>query len=159
MSFIGFGEALIIGNKCKKVVPYTTLYRFTNTSNNELFELKLDNSFTGSNTYAIVSNIALGDILYFGANQSFDLKIIGLEDEEGNLYVYNNTVGVYKKCQYASEDLNIFIPSENSASASSVSIRESFKKKCKSPEEFKKFLKEKPNLKKKYLQLKAKLVK
>jgi hypothetical protein len=161
MSFIGFGEALVIRNKCRKVVPFKTLYTLTGGTE-YLSELKVENSFTGSNTYAIVLNssfIDLGNALLFGSNESFNLTMIIFEDDDGNLLLLNNTTGNYKKCQYASEDLNILILSENSASASSASIKASFKKKCKSPEEFKKLLTEKPNLKKKYLQLKAKLVK
>ena len=157
-SFIGGGEALVIGKKCRKIVPFTTVYKFTTTQNDELLELKLENSFVGSNTYAVISNIALNDQILFGNNESFNVTMIIYEDEDGNLFLLNNTTGNYKKCQYASEDLNILIFTEKSASTSSASasFRASFKKKCKSSEEFKKLLTEKPNLKKKYLQIKAK---
>ena len=68
-------------------------------------------------------------------------------------YIYLIITGVYKKCNYASEELDVFTPT---ASSSAVVVN-TLKKKSKSPEEFHKLLDEKPNLKKKYLQLKAKL--
>ena len=154
MPYQGGGEALVIGSKCKKIVPFTSSYSFIGTENPSLFELKLKNSFIGSLTFAIVNNDFSQRLVYVGGNDSLDIITIPFIDEKNNFYVYNTLDGLYKKCKYASEDLNIFIPSANSAS--SASIIETFKKNSRSSDEFHKLLDSKPNLKKKYLQLKAK---
>lgn len=59
---------------------------------------------------------------------------------------------MYKKCNYASFELDIRTPS-SSSSEDSVKVN----KKTESSEKFHKLLDSNPNLKKKYLQIKAKL--
>jgi hypothetical protein len=71
---------------------------------------------------------------------------------DGRFYfVYVRITGVYKKCNYSSYELDILTSSSFAAS------NDSLQKKSDSSEEFHKLLDSNPNLKKKYLQIKAKL--
>ena len=150
MSSQGIGEALVIRNKCKKLVPLTSSSKLISTDNDNLFKIIYKNSFIGSKTFSMVSNI------YNFSQGSDELTNFFLEpfvDEESNIYLFIDITGIYKKCNYSLIDLQILLPSENS----SASVRETLKKNSKSPEEFKKLLKEKPNINTRYLQLKSKL--
>ena len=69
------------------------------------------------------------------------------------IFLYITITGLYKKCKYASEEIDIYIP----PASSSAAVVNTLKKKSKSSDELHKLLDSKPNLKKKYLQLKAKL--
>ena len=150
----GSGEALIISNKCNKLVPFTSSYKWSlggDGSNFALAKIEYENSFIGSRILSAIfdgntNEISSDGLLNFNAEYFID------PDTE-IFYIYLIITGVYKKCNYASEELDVFTPT---ASSSAVVVN-TLKKKSKSPEEFHKLLDEKPNLKKKYLQLKAKL--
>ena len=153
-SWIGLGQAFVVGSKCNKLIPFTSSYNWTwsGDAGFDLGKIEYNNSFIGSRTLSAIvsaaSNTELSSdgLLNFIIDQFYDV-------DTDSFFIYVTITGLYKKCKYASEEIDIFIPSaSSSATAASVS---SLKKKSKNSDEFHKLLDSKPNLKKKYLQLKA----
>jgi hypothetical protein len=151
-TLMGSGEAFVVNSKCYKVVPFTSSYKWTWSGSSEFYKINYNNSFIGSRIlsaiYSLDTNLEVSSdgLLNFTTEYFFD------PDTE-IYYIYLIITGVYKKCNYASEELDVFTPT---ASSSAVIVN-TLKKKSKSPDEFHKLLDLKPNLKKKYLQIKAKL--
>ena len=151
----GSGEALIISNKCNKLVPFTSSYKWSlggDGSNFALAKIEYENSFIGSRILSAIYSLDTISEISSDGLLNFTTKYFTDPDTE-IFYIYLIITGVYKKCNYASEELDVFTPT---ASSSAVVVN-TLKKKSKSPEEFHKLLDEKPNLKKKYLEIKAKL--
>jgi len=146
-TYTGSGQALIISSKCNKLVPFTSSYKWTyggDGSDVTLAKLEYENSFIGSRTLSAVygdNELSSDGLLNFSAFYYDDGRF---------RFVYVRITGVYKKCNYSSHELDILT---SSSSAASVKVN----KKSGSSEEFHKLLDEKPNLKKKYLEIKAKL--
>jgi len=147
-TYTGSGQALIISSKCNKLVPFTSSYKWTyggDGSDVTLAKLEYENSFIGSRTLSAV---------YGNEELSSDglLNFSTCYFRDGRFYfVYVRITGVYKKCNYSSHELDILTSSSFAAS------NDSLQKKYGSSEEFHKLLDSNPNLKKKYLQIKAKL--
>ena len=147
-TYTGSGQALIISSKCNKLVPFTSSYKWTyggDESDVTLAKLEYENSFIGSRTLSAV---------YGNEELSSDglLNFSAFYFRDGRFYfVYVRITGVYKKCNYSSYELDILTSSSFAAS------NDSLQKKSDSSEEFHKLLDSNPNLKKKYLQIKAKL--
>jgi hypothetical protein len=152
MSFQGIGEALVVGKNCQKLVQFTSSAKIISTESDDLFIIEYKNSFIGSKRLSLSLENSFIPI-YVGSNITNNIYITSLIDDESNYYIFVTLNGMNKKCNFASEDLQILLPS----ATSSKLFSETLKKNSKGPEEFKKLLTEKPNLKKKYLQLKAKL--
>jgi len=153
-SYTGLGEAFVVGSKCNKLIPFTSSYTWT-WSGDQGFDFgKIDynNSFIGSRTLSSISSASSGTELSSDGLLNFITNFFYIPDID-TFYIYVTITGVYKKCKYASEEIDILIDSASSSAA----VVNSLKKKCKSSEELHKLLDSKPNLKKKYLQLKAKL--
>jgi hypothetical protein len=148
-TYTGSGEALVVKSNCNKLVPFTSSYKYIDggSINYSLYKIEYNNSFIGSRTLSAYfkygNEISSDGSLNFNAEYFYD----SVTDAD---YIYLNITGVYKKCNYASSELDIETPS---SSAASVKVN----KKSGSSEEFHKLLDSNPNLKKKYLQIKAKL--
>jgi hypothetical protein len=148
-TYTGSGDALVVKSNCNKLVPFTSSYKYIDggSINYSLYKIEYNNSFIGSRTLSAVydgtNEISSDGSLNFNAEYFYDSVT------EAN-YIYLNITGVYKKCNYASSELDIETPS---SSAASVKVN----KKTESSEKFHKLLDSNPNLKKKYLQIKAKL--
>lgn len=148
-TYTGSGEALVVKSNCNKLVPFTSSYKYIDggSINYSLWKIEYNNSFIGSRTlsayYKYGNEISSDGSLNFNAEYFYDSVTEAY-------YIYLNITGVYKKCNYASSELDIETPS---SSAASIKVN----KKSGSSEEFHKLLDSNPNLKKKYLQIKAKL--
>jgi hypothetical protein len=151
-TYIGTGEALVISNKCNKIVPFTSSYTwtFSNDSNYVLYKINYNNSFIGSRIlsanydYHLFVEISSDGLLNFNATYYYD-------EETKKNYIFLSINGVYKKCNYSSYELDVETPSS--------SVNEELKKKSRSFEssvEFHKLLDSNPDLKKRYLQIKEK---
>ena len=151
-TYTGSGQALIISSKCNKLVPFTSSYKWTyggDGSDYTLAKLEYENSFIGSRTLSAVfgnEELSSDGLLNFSTRYFRDGRFY---------FVYVRITGVYKKCNYSSYELDILTSSSFAASDS----KDSLNKKSGSSEEFHKLLDSNPNLKKKYLQIKAKLSK
>jgi hypothetical protein len=152
-SFSGSGNALVISNKCNKLVPFTSSYNWKfggDGSDLELSKINYNNSFIGSRILSAVFDgtsieISSDRLLNFNATYYYDIKT-------EKYYIILRITGVYKKCNYSSYELDVETPSS--------SVNEELKKKSRSfesSEEFHRLLDSKPNLKKRYLQIKTKL--
>ena len=150
-TYTGSGEALVVKSNCNKLVPFTSSYKYIDggSINYSLYRIEYNNSFIGSKTLSAVydgtNEISSDGSLNFNAEYFYD----SVTEAE---YIYLTITGVYKKCNYASFELDIRTPSSSSSEAS-VKVN----KKSGSSEDFHKLLNSNPNLKKKYLQIKAKL--
>jgi hypothetical protein len=148
-TYTGSGEALVVKSNCNKLVPFTSSYKYIYVGSFSLYRIEYNNSFIGSRTLSALydsdndKEISSNGSLNFNAEYFYD----SVTDA---FYMYLNITGEYKKCNYASSELDYYIPS---SSAASVKVN----KKSDSSEDFHKLLDSNPNLKKKYLQIKAKL--
>jgi hypothetical protein len=148
-TYTGSGEALVVKSNCNKLVPFTSSYKYIDggSINYSLYKIEYNNSFIGSRTLSAYfkygNEISSDGSLNFNAEYFYD----SVTEAE---YIYLTITGVYKKCNYASSELEI---ETQSSSAASVKVN----KKSGSSEDFHKLLDSNPNLKKKYLQIKAKL--
>jgi hypothetical protein len=150
-TYTGSGEALVLNAKCNKLIPFTSSYTLTlggNGSNPTLYKINYENSIIGKRTFAATTN--------FFYLKGFDgcLNYISeffFIDEDFSL-VFVDIFGKYKSCNYSSNELDYFV-----TTSASASTKEALKKKYGSSEELHKLLDEKPALKKRYLEIKAKL--
>ena len=150
-SFSGSGNALVISNKCNKLVPFTSSYNWTfggDGSDLELSKINYNNSFIGSRILSAVYDGTSVEISSDGLLNFITTYFYDIETEK--YYIFLRITGVYKKCNYSSYELDV----ELLSSYSSVKNKS---RSSESSEEFHKLLDSKPNLKKKYLQIKAKL--
>jgi hypothetical protein len=149
-TYTGSGEALVIRNKCNKIVPFTSIYKLTYIKDS-LAKLEYNNSFIGVRTLTSVFNPYL--IVRLASDGLLNFISVLYLDDETNTYFRNTTItGVYKKCNYSSDELDYY-----NINATSASDKKTLKEKSGSSEEFHKLLDSNPNLKKKYLQIKDKL--
>ncbi len=156
-TFTGSGEALILNSKCNKVIPFTSSYKWTNGgdgSNYFLVIIDYQNSIIGKRKFNAVfkntgnPNTSWNELGFDGTLNYYTSYYYDLEIE----FIVVSIYGKYKSCNYSSDEIDYNVINSTSASA-----KESLKKKSGSSEEFHKLLDEKPNLKKKYLEIKAKL--
>jgi hypothetical protein len=159
-NYQGLGEALVIRSKCTKLIPFTSSSKITFFDNNvlplekDVFSvIEYKNSFNGSKKFSVVKNTFDLVSFYQGSDVSTNITFTFFRDEQNNYYNLINITGMYKKCNYSLEDLQILLPSSNS----SASVLESLKKNSKNSDELHKLLDKKPNLKKIFLKIKAKL--
>jgi hypothetical protein len=152
-SYSGSGNALVISNKCNKIVPFTSSYNWTfggDGSDLKLSKLNYNNSFIGSRILSSVFDgtsveISSDGLLNFNTTYYYDI-------ETEKYYIILRITGVYKKCNYSSYELDVETPSSLKDKSLKNKSRSS-----ESSEEFHKLLDSNPNLNKKYLQIKAKL--
>jgi hypothetical protein len=156
-TFIGSGDALILSDKCNKLVPFTSSYTYTfggDGSSILLSKINYNNSFIGSRVFSAVfttSDVLGSNFVEIGSDGLLNFNTSYYFDSSTDTnFIYVTITGVYKKCNYASYELDNLTPS---SSAASVKVNN----KTGSSEEFHKLLDSNPNLKKKYLQIKAKL--
>lgn len=166
-TYTGSGEALILNAKCNKLIPFTSSYTWTNGgdgSNYFLLNIDYKNSIIGKRTFcAVYKNIYLPDDSsdppaenYFnelGFDGSLNYNVSYFYNYDDDIYyIVVSIYGKYKSCNYASEEIDSFTTTSLSASTKEV-----LKKKSGSIKELHKLLEEKPALKKRYLEIKAKL--
>jgi hypothetical protein len=149
-TFTGLGEAYVNGNKCGIFLPFTSSYKLTFIGDGTAY-LEYKNSFIGVRKLSSVFNSYLNVRLASDGLLNF-ISVLYFNDET-NSYFRNTTItGVYKKCNYSSNELDYY-----DINATSTSHKKDLHEKSESSEEFHKLLNSNPNLKKKYLQIKAKL--
>jgi hypothetical protein len=147
-TYTGSGEALVVKSNCNKLVPFTSSYKWIDVGSFYLYRIEYNNSFIGSRTLSALydndndKEISSDGSLNFNAEYFYDAVTDAF-------YIYLNITGVYKKCNYASYELDV----ENNLS--SAASKDSLKKKSRSSEEFHKLLESNQHLKKRYLQIKA----
>ena len=140
-------------------MPFTSSYKWIyggDGSDESLSKIEYNNSFIGSRIFSAVytNSYVLGSyFVEIGSDGLLNFNASYFYDDDTNTFYINVTItGVYKKCNYSSNELDYFI-SENAP----ASVRDALKKKSANTEEFHKLLDSNPELKKRYLQIKAKL--
>ena len=96
----GSGEALIISNKCNKLVPFTSSYKWSlggDGSNFALAKIEYENSFIGSR---ILSAIFDGNTNEISSDGLLNFSAFYYDDGRFR-FVYVRITGVYKKCNYS----------------------------------------------------------
>lgn len=159
-TFVGEGDALVVNKKCNKLIPFTSSYKWTNGgvgTNYFLAIIDYQNSIIGKRKFNAVFNInnynpySIWSELGFDGTLNYNTAYYYDSDLETD-FIAISIYGKFKTCDYSSEELCYNVLSPSSASA-----RESLKKKSGNSEQFHKLLDSNPNLKKKYLKIKAKL--
>jgi hypothetical protein len=157
-TYTGSGQALIVSSKCNKLVPFISSYKWSiggDGSDQNLAKIEYNNSFIGSRTFSAVyaiTNVLGSDWVEIGSDGLLNFNTSYLYDQDTDtFFIYVTITGVYKKCNYSSYELDVL---NNSLSAAS---KDSLKKKSRSSEDFHKLLNSNSELKKRYLQIKAKL--
>ncbi len=157
-TFTGSGQALIVSSKCNKLVPFTSSYKYTfggDGSDVKLAKIEYENSFIGSRTLsAVFTNSYVFDSTFveIGSDGLLNFNTSYFYDQDiDNFFIYVNITGVYKKCNYSSYEF------DTETTPLSAASKDSLKKKSGSSEELHKLLDSNPELKKRYLQIKAKL--
>ena len=145
------------------MIPFTSSYTWTyggDGSNPFLYKINYENSIIGKRTFCAVykntyfpSSRVINDWNELGFDGSLNYNTSYFYDVVDDLlYIVVSIYGKYKSCNYASEELDYFV-----TTSASASTKEALKKKSGSSEELHKLLDEKPALKKRYLEIKAKL--
>ena len=163
-TYTGSGEALILNAKCNKLIPFTSSYTWTlggDGSNYGLYNINYKNSIIGKRTFCAVykysyfpnnSNISnYWNELGFDGSLNFNTSYF-YDFEDDLLFIVVSIYGKYKSCNYCSEEIDYSI-----TTSASASTKEALKKKSGSIEQLHKLLDEKPALKKRYLEIMAKL--
>ena len=162
-TYTGSGEALVLNAKCNKLIPFTSSYTWTNGgdgSNYFLLNIDYKNSIIGKRTFCAVekntylpSDITINYWNELGFDGSLNYNTSYFYDVVDNLlYIVVSIYGKYKSCNYSSEEIDYSV-----TTSASASTKEALKKKSGSIEQLHKLLDEKPALKKRYLEIKAKL--
>ncbi len=159
-TYRGSGNALIVSSKCNKFVPFTSTYIFDyggDGSDQNFSKVIYNNSIIGSRTLSAVRSPSYVSNSFFQEIASDGLlnfiNLFFYDDFTQQFFTIITITGVYKKCNYSSIELDYLINS-NSLSASNINA---IKNKAGSSEEFHKILDSDQNLKKKYVEIKAKL--
>ena len=147
-NFIGVGEALIVRGKCESIKPLTAKTTLKKNSSNYFTVINYENSIIGKQVLSGLSDSLTGSIL--ASNTSLVFRF-ALFEFLGLTFLITEITGDYKKCNYSSLDLQIYIPS-----VTSKGVDDHFKSYVKSADEFAKLLKSNASLNKMYLKLKAK---
>ena len=153
-TFTGSGRALVISSTCNKLVDFTSSYSWSiggDGSDLYLYKIEYNNSLIGSRTLSAVFDQVNRELICSDKLLNF-ITIIFLDEDTGIYFVYVTINGVYKKCKYASYELDFLVLEDKS-----TSVQNALKKKSATTEVFHKLLDSNENLKKRYLQIKAKL--
>lgn len=150
-TYSGEGQALIVKEKCNKVIDFTSSYTLTNGDNSgTLTILNYENSFIGKKLLAGVFDGFSNKEFSSDGSLNFNTEYYFF-DEFSFVVVF--ITGIYKNCEYSSYELDIRVPLvTNSSLQSNINSTE----KAKGAEEFNKLLESNAGLKKIYLKLKAK---
>jgi hypothetical protein len=163
-TYTGSGEALILNSKCNKLIPFTSSYTWTlggDGSKSFLANINYKNSIIGNRTFCAVYKYAYYPdssnlFNYFnelGFDGSLNFNTSYFYDNITDLFfIIVSIYGKYKSCNYCSEEIDYSI-----TTSASASTKEALKKKSGSIEQLHKLLDEKPALKKRYLEIMAKL--
>jgi hypothetical protein len=152
-TYTGSGEALVLNAKCNKLIPFTSSYTWSyggNGSNSSLFKINYENSIIGKRTFCAVFEELHPQENGFDGCLNYMTNYFSIDEDISIIYV--DIFGKYKSCNYASKEIDYFFTTSLSAST-----KEALKKKSGSIEQLHKLLDEKPALKKRYLEIMAKL--
>jgi len=156
LNFIGYGEALVLNDKCKKVINYsveTILKIYEGEIFGDIFvEVNYDNSFLGKGRVSTVEN---NQAEYIGSDDKKNYNWSFFVDEEGNLFGVGFITGMKGECNFATNELIMNI----SAPAPALNKSLISKLKVKSAGEFGNFLKSHPGYSKKVSDFKKKVKK
>ena len=163
-TYSGSGEAIILNAKCNKLISFTSSYKWTNGgdgSNFDLLIINYKNSLIGKRKFtAAYKNTYLPfnynkESLWNELGSDGDLNFnttYYIDNNTKNIFIVVTIYGKYKSCSYSSEELDYLITIPTTADD-----KEDENNKTRSSEEFHRLLNSKPNLKKRYLQIKTKL--
>ena len=159
-TYIGEGSALFVkGDKCNRVQNFKSSYKWTYPPPGDFSVFAIvnyENSIIGKrNLSAIQDNFIIETDLYaeLSSDGSLNFNTQYYYDEELDIFFITVVIyGIYKKCNYSSYELDYLVLEDTS-----VSVRNTLKKKCANKEELHKLLNAKPHLKKLYNKIKAKL--
>jgi len=152
-TYTGSGRALVVSSKCNKLVDFTSSYTWSiggDGSDDYLYKIEYNNSLIGSRTLSAVIDLVEDEEICSDKCLNFITNYF-VDEDTGVFFVYVTINGVYKKCNYSSYEIDV------ESAALSAASRDVLKKKSRSSEEFHKLLDSKADLKKKYLEIKAKL--
>jgi len=163
-TYTGSGEALVLNAKCNKLIPFTSSYTWTNGGNGSNYFLpyiNYENSIIGKRKFCAVfkrtylpesdNTINIWNELGFDGSLNYNASYF-YNFEDNIQYIVVIIYGKYKSCNYSSEEIDY-----RDTTLLSASTKEELKKKSGSIKELDKLLEEKPALKKRYLEIKAKL--
>ena len=163
-TYSGSGEAIVLNAKCNKLISFTSSYKWTNGgdgSNYDLVIINYQNSLIGKrkftaaykNTYLPTTNNKRSYWNELGSDGDLNFNTTYFFDTNTEIYFIVVTIyGKYKSCSYSSEELDYEVTIPTTADD-----EEDEYNKTRSSEEFHRLLDSKPNLKKRYLQIKTKL--
>ena len=148
-TYSGEGQALVVQEKCNKVIDFTSSYAYTNGNNSGSLSItNYENSFLGkkvltsSYSYFNDKEFSTDGLLNFNA-QYYNV--------DGNKFIVVFISGVHKKCNYSSYEIDFYVPP-----VTNTALHANLKLKGKGADEFNKLLESNAGLKKLYLKLKAK---
>ena len=151
-NFSGEGKALVVREKCFEVKPFTSKSSFTRNFDAQNYIFNYENTIIGKRLLSIVYYPQNFRQEYIGSNGLLNFNIL-IYVSEGILYNIIHITGVYKKCNYSSNELQrLVFPSETSKS-----VIDHLKSTAKSEDEFNELLESDANLKKSFLKLNSKI--
>jgi len=152
-NYAGIGEALFVREKCDSLKIFTSKSTFTTTSSKDFYVINYENSIIGKQLLSGVNDPYTG-LGIVAVNSSFNFRFVFFEVIEDGIriiYLLSQIAGEYKKCNYSSVDLQLYIPS-----VASKEVNDHLKSHVRGADEFFKLLDSNSNLKKIYLKLKEK---
>ena len=148
--------------KNNKIIPFTSSYKWTNGgdgTNYYLVIIDYQNSIIGKRKFNAVFNrnmynpFSIWDEVGFDGTLNYNTSYY--YDETNEIFFVIVTIyGKYKSCNYSSEELDYLVLPPTTSAA----VINNLKNKSRNSEALHKLLDEKPSLKKRYLEIKAKLV-
>jgi len=151
-NYLGIGEALYVREKCDSLKKFTSKATFTTTSSKDFYIINYENSIIGKQLLSGVNDSYTGLVAAVNSSLTFRFALFEvIEDGIRIIYLLSQIAGEYKKCNYSSVDLQLYIPS-----VASKEVNDHLKSHVKGADEFANLLKSNENLNKLYNQLKAK---
>jgi hypothetical protein len=163
-TYSGSGEAIVLNAKCNKLIPFTSSYKWTNGGDGSNFRLLIidyENTIIGKrkftaaykNTYLPDNNNKKAYWNELGSDGDLNFNTTYFYDNSTKLFFIVVTIyGKYKSCSYSSEELDYKITIPTTTNDKKYEYN-----KTRSSEDFHRLLDSSPNLKKSYLEIKAKL--
>jgi len=149
-TFSGSGEALVVHDDNDALRPFSSVYAFRTVGPSSTFSVvDYQNSIIGRRKLSsIFTNRISGSTFRDYASDGLLNFVIGYFETTSGIFVAIVTItGVYNKCNYSSIELDEYI---GITSTTSKSVKDEFKKKSMSEDEFNAILDAHPFLRKKY---------
>jgi hypothetical protein len=149
-NYIGEGTALVVREKCESIITFTSKTTITTTSNPFFFVINYENSIIGKQLLSWInrSDTIVASNTSLASNSSYIFIFNFYQDSSGLIFFVTAISGDYKKCNYSSGDIQLYVPS-----VTSKDVNDQFKLHVKSADEFNKLLKSNSNLNTLYLKL------